>query len=146
MLQYFLLWLISQEIMSVWCSYSWFSNCTDLVNFLLPLAIGFGVVQRSLPLLLFVGVQIWWCHPAASTVMERGRGGRRVWGTNSWAGAWHTALSFNRLFHTEVQGAVLINLDVHVLQTAKRTLRTTISPSPSTPSTFLSTSGVKSCF
>lgn len=93
------------------------SNCTDLVHILLPLAVGFGVIQRSLPFLLLVGVQVRRCHPAASTVMERGGGGGgRVWGPNAGAGAGQTALSFNGLLHTQVQGAVLIHLYVRFLE------------------------------
>lgn len=93
------------------------SNCTDLVHFLLPLAVRFGVIQRSLPLLLLVGVaKVWRCHPTASTMMKRGRGGGgRVWGSYSRARAGQAALSFDGLLHAQVQSSVLVHLDVHFL-------------------------------
>lgn len=93
-----------------------FTN-TDLVRLLLPLAVGFGEIQRSLPVLLLVRLQIWRRHPAVSTVMERGRrGGRGVRGAHPGAGAWHTALSFDGLLHAQVQRAVLVHLYVHFLE------------------------------
>lgn len=96
---------------------SWMFNNTNLVCLLLPLAVGFSEIQRSLPVLLLVRLQIWRRHPAVSPVMERGRrGGRRVWGANPGAGARHAALSFDGLLHAQVQRAVLVHLYVHFLE------------------------------
>ena len=94
-------------------------NCTDLVHFLLPLAVGLGVIQRPLPFLLLVGVQVRWCHPATSTVMQRRRGrGRRVRRANPGFG--QTALSYTRLLHAQIQGAILIHLNVQFLERQHR--------------------------
>lgn len=86
---------------------------SDLLQVLLPLAVGLGVIQRPLPHLLLVGREVRRRH-AAAIVMERGRGGRRVRGADPGAG--QTSLPLDGLLHAQVQGAVLIHLDVHFLE------------------------------
>lgn len=91
-------------------------DSTDLVHLFLPLAVRLGVIQRPLPLLLLVGVQVRGGDAAAAMLEGGGRGGGRVRGANTGAGSRHAALPFDGLLHAEIQGSVFIHLNVRFLE------------------------------